>query len=252
MANTFNALIALGVSLMRPRRGLVAAGHRRAPEQTLVLFEAEYCPHCRHVREVLTALDLDALIYPIPKRGQRFKAKLLDMGGEARIPFLFDPNTDSNLYGSTTIVEHLYREYGPEDAKIPALGIASSFTATLLRGSKGMFSAPGKAPEQPLELYSFEGSPFARLVRETLCELEIPFLLHNVGKTQGRLAEWLPPKLRHKRGYTPESTKRQQLAERGGLVMVPYLVDPNSGVAMYESADIQRYLRDTYGLSAAG
>lgn len=29
--------------------------------------------------------------------------------------------------------------------------------------------------------------------------------------------------------------------------MVPYLVDPNTGVAMFESADIVKYLFDTYG-----
>ena len=30
-------------------------------------------------------------------------------------------------------------------------------------------------------------------------------------------------------------------------MMVPYLVDPNTGAAMYESADIQAYLLKTYG-----
>lgn len=29
--------------------------------------------------------------------------------------------------------------------------------------------------------------------------------------------------------------------------MVPYLADPNTGVEMFESADIAAYLRDTYG-----
>ena len=29
--------------------------------------------------------------------------------------------------------------------------------------------------------------------------------------------------------------------------MVPYLVDPNTGIAMYESAAIQAYLIKTYG-----
>ena len=250
MVNTLRGVVALGASLMRPTRGIVALGHRRAPAKPLVLFEAEYCPYCRYVREALTALDLDALVYPIPKRGQRFKEELVALGGKPQIPFLVDPNTDSKLYESTNIVEHLYREYGPEGAKVPSLRIASSLNATLLRGSKGMFSAPGEPPAEPLELYSFEASPFARLVRESLCELEVPFLLRNVGKSPGRLAEWMPPKLRHKRGYVPGSKKRQELAERGGKVMVPYLVDPNRGVAMYESADIQRYLRANYGPSA--
>jgi glutathione S-transferase len=33
-------------------------------------------------------------------------------------------------------------------------------------------------------------------------------------------------------------------------MMVPYLVDPNTGVAMFESAEISRYLIETYGETA--
>ena len=29
-------------------------------------------------------------------------------------------------------------------------------------------------------------------------------------------------------------------------MQVPYLIDPNTGVAMYKAADIERYLRATY------
>jgi glutathione S-transferase len=247
MGNTLQGIVSLGASLARPTRGAIAHGNRRQPEQTLVLYEAEYCPYCRYVREALTALDLDALIYPIPKKGGRFKEQLIALGGESRVPFLIDPNTGEELYESEAIVQYLHREYGPDDVTMPARGIKSSLTATLMRGTKGMLAAPSDAPEQPLELYSFEASPFARLVRETLCELEIPFLLHNVGKKPGRIAEWLPPKLRAKRGYLPETENRKNLAERGGQVMVPYLVDPNTGTSLYESATIQQYLRDTYG-----
>ena len=53
--------------------------------------------------------------------------------------------------------------------------------ASTLRGSKGKHVRPGKAPERPLELYSFEASPYTRLIRETLCELEIPYLLKTYG-----------------------------------------------------------------------
>lgn len=247
MANTIKGAVSLGASLARPTRGSIAVGHRKQPKKTLVLYEAEYCPYCRYVREALTALDLDALIYPIPKKGSRFKEQLTTASGKTQVPFLVDPNTGAELHESEAIVKHLYQEYGPKDATIPKLGIKSSLGATLLRGSKGMFSNPGNAPKKPLELYSFEASPFARLVRETLCELEIPFLLHNVGKAPGKLGEWLPPELRHNRGYAPETKNRKSLAERGGKVMVPYLIDPNTGTSMYESGDIQRYLRTTYG-----
>jgi glutathione S-transferase len=247
MTNTIKGVVSLGASLVRPTRGSIAVGHRKLPKKTLVLYEAEYCPYCRYVREALTALDLDVLIYPIPKKGSRFKEQLIATGGKAQVPFLIDSNTGANLHESGAIVKHLYEEYGPKGAKIPEPGIKSSLNATLLRGGKGMFAKPGTAPKKPLELYSFEASPFARLVRETLCELELPFLLHNVGKAAGNLSEWLAPKIRHKRGYVPETKNRKLLAERGGKVMIPYLVDPNTGTSLYESADIQRYLHKTYG-----
>lgn len=81
-----------------------------------------------------------------------------------------------------------------------------------------------------IELYSFECSPYARLVREVLSELELPYLLHNVGK---------------------RSPSRGKFFERSGKVMVPYLIDKNSKVkgttGMFESADIINYLVKTYG-----
>ena len=66
---TARALASFGTSLLRVDRGVVVKGNRRKPEKTLELYEAEYCPYCRHVREALTELDLDAMIYPIPKGG---------------------------------------------------------------------------------------------------------------------------------------------------------------------------------------
>jgi glutathione S-transferase len=63
-------------------------------------------------------------------------------------------------------------------------------------------------------------------VREALCSLELPYLIHNVGKG---------------------SPRREAFIERSERMMVPFLVDPNSGVEMFESADIVRYLEQTYG-----
>ena len=37
---------------------------------------------------------------------------------------------------------------------------------------------------------------------------------------------------------------------RSGKMQVPYLVDPNAGTEMFESADILAYLEETYGLEA--
>ena len=243
------ALASFGTSLLRVNRGVIVKGHRKTPQKPLVLFEAEYCPFCRHVRESLTELDLDAMIYPVPKGGKRYRQRLLKLGGKAKVPFLHDPNTGTNLYESDAIAQYLYKEYGHDWEKVPERRIATSTLASASRGKLGMFAKPSKAPKKPLELYSFEGSPYARLVRETLCELEVPYLLHNVGKTPGSHADYLPPEYRadYIHDYMPGTENRRKFLERAGRVMVPYLIDPNTGVAMFETRDIQAYLRKTYG-----
>lgn len=38
-----------------------------------------------------------------------------------------------------------------------------------------------------------------------------------------------------------------ELEEKGGKVQVPYMVDAERGVSMYESADIIAYLEKTFG-----
>ena len=149
------------------------------------------------------------------------------------------------LYESNDIARYLYAEYGPVGRRPPRRLLPLSLLATTLRGTNGMFARPSKAPTRPLELYSFEASPYSRLVRETMCELELPYYLHNVGKGAGRPTEWLPPNAR--KNYVAPTENRRKLVERGGKMQVPYLIDPNTGTALYESAEIQRYLRQTYG-----
>jgi glutathione S-transferase len=243
------ALASFGTSLLRVNRGVIVKGHRKTPQKPLQLFEAEYCPFCRHVRESLTELDLDAMIYPVPKGGKRFRQRLVRLGGKAKVPFLHDPNTGTKLYESEAIAQYLYKEYGQDWEKVPERRIATSTLASAVRGKSGMFAKPSRAPKKPLELYSFEGSPYSRLVRETLCEMEISYLLHNVGKTPGSHADYLPPEYRadYVHDYMPGTENRRKFLERAGRVMVPYVIDPNTSVAMFETRDIQSYLRKTYG-----
>ncbi|HZH14578.1 MAG TPA: glutathione S-transferase N-terminal domain-containing protein, partial [Archangium sp.] len=106
------------------------------------------------------------------------------------------------------------------------LTTASSILASWTRGLGGSRAQPSRAPEKPLELWSFEASPYCRIVRETLCRLELPYLLHNVAKG---------------------SPRRPDFLARSGRMMVPYLSDSNTGEAMFESSDIVAYLRKTYG-----
>ena len=235
--------------MLRPNRGIVASGHRAQPAKLLELYEAEYCPYCRHVREALTELDLDARIYSIPKKATRYRDQLLAASGAKKIPFLHDPNTGVKLHESHAIVKYLYKQYGIEGIPAPERNLKTSMLATASRGTSGMFAAPSVPASKALELYSFEGSPYCRLVREVLCELEATYVVRNVGKSPGSYADFFPPILRHNnmKSYLPATVNRQKFIERAGLMMVPYLVDPNTGTSMWETGDIQEYLRKTYG-----
>lgn len=244
-----NAIASLGTSLLRVNRGTVTKGHRKTPAKLIELYEAEYCPFCRHVREALTELDIDARIYPIPKGGKRYKQRLTKLGGKPSIPFLHDPNTGTKLYESEAIVDYLYKEYGIEGIDVPLRRIWSSTLASASRGKRGMFAVPSKATQKPLELWSFESSPYSRQVREVLCEQEISYVLHNVGKSPGSYADLFPPIIRHNhmKSYLPATENRQALIRRGGKMMVPFIVDPNTQTEMYQTRDIKEYLRTTYG-----
>lgn len=219
-------------SIARAGSGMEVAGAVRQPERLLELYEFEGCPFCRKVREALSVLDLDAMIYPCPQNGPRFRPEAVRRGGKAQFPYFVDPNTGRESYESDIIVGYLYATYGdsvvPWLLSTPLLTDLSSFLASASRIPAGRSYREARAPEKPLELWSFEASPYCRLARERLCELEIPYVLHNVAKG---------------------SPKRAAFVERSGKMMVPYLVDPNTGKEMFESADICAYLDETYALA---
>ena len=49
-------------------------------------------------------------------------------------------------------------------------------------------------------------------------------------------------------GMTSPKTEREKVVEvMGRDIQVPYLVDPNTGVKMFESAKIVEYLKKQYG-----
>jgi len=106
--------------------------------------------------------------------------------------------------------------------------LASAFRAG--KGRQAKTELP-TAPAQPVELWSYEGSPFCRVVREQLCELELAHKVITVARG---------------------SSKREELVKLAGKFQVPYLVDPNTRTTMFESADINAYLNRTYGSGTAG
>lgn len=89
----------------------------------------------------------------------------------------------------------------------------------------------GPRPRAPLQVFSAEGCPACRRVRRALTELDLDFL--------------------HRSCPVGDSPNRRELRSRGGKLQVPYLVDPNTGVEMYESRDIVQYLQRTYGVTGS-
>lgn len=236
----------LGGTLSGWRGTQAFAPARERPAQLLELYDIELSPYCRLVRAVLCELDLDVMIYPCPAGGKRFRPKAEQLGGKQQFPFLVDPNTGTQLYESADIIAYLSKTYKRRVKMMRPLALTGSYLVSALRYGKGVKARPSTAPAKPLELFSFETSPYSRPVRELLCELELPYILRNTGK-----AAWTdmgPPSFRDKlfKGPKDSGRNRKLLFEKTGKVQVPYLIDPNTGTAMYESDAIVAYLEKTY------
>ncbi|MEM8661040.1 MAG: glutathione S-transferase N-terminal domain-containing protein [Pseudomonadota bacterium] len=109
-----------------------------------------------------------------------------------------------------------------------AINFGTSMLSTLLRPVNGIQSEPAIVkPAALLQLYDKENCPYCRLVREALTELDLDAEIYPCPKNGERF--------------------RPEVEERGGKAQFPYLVDPNTGVEMYESLDIIDYLFETYG-----
>lgn len=231
-------------------RGIATRPARSRPQEPLELYDMEGCPFCRLVREALTDLDLDVVVYPCPKGGDRYRPLVEKLGGKQLFPYLMDPNTGAALYQSADIIDYLYREYGgraaPERWRLRAVRTPASLFASLPRGGRGIRCQASIAPQRPLVLYSFEGSPFARLVRERLTELQLPYELRQCGRDQWR--DWVLPAAREALGmaYQPTQRHRRELQATTGRVSVPYLIDPNRDEALFESRAILDYLDANY------
>ena len=73
-----------------------------------------------------------------------------------------------------------------------------------------------------LELYVRDECPFCHKVLEVAEGMHITFTEHNIG----------------------DPAVAAELIARGGKQQVPYLVDTETGIEMYESDDIIEYLKD--------
>lgn len=249
---TASVLGSVATSSLAAWRGCLVLHAASQPEQPLILYDIEASPGCRRVREVLTALHLDVDIRPCPNGGKRFRDELQGVSGGTQLPTLVDTNTEAVLSDVRDIVEYLFGHYGrgrvPGPYRFHHLQPAFGTLGSAMRGMRGLKASAARVPELPLDLWSFEGSPFSRLVRERLCELELPYRLHNLGKEHW--SEVGPARQRLKPGpYKPISGgKRAAFFERHQRVQVPYLEDPNTGAGLFESADILSYLERVYAV----
>ncbi len=208
------------------------------PAEPLQLYDIAACPFCRRVRETLSSLELDVQILPCRRGGARFRPRAVALGGKAQFPFLVDPNKGVKMYESADIVEYLTRSYGdgvPSEVRgvSSAVRVATGVVAGIRRrrAARAVSAAApvpaGRGPDPMLELYGYERSDECAAVREVLCQMEIPYLLHNVVEGSDR---W------------------QALAERTGAEGVPVLIDAGAGAARRGAAEIVDHLESVYGL----
>ena len=249
-------------TLLRGGRGNMGTSTPVMPEKMLVLYEHEACPYSRRVREVMTRLNLDYESRPSPHKGHVYRDELKELAGKVQVPFLIDDNTGDKILDSQAIIDHLFTHYSKKGSTSKKFQAPSGDNATLINKSASVVSmmrgvkaahpkknqARGK-PDEPLHLYGFEASPFCRLVREKLSELEVGYINHNVAREQLQdvggfgirlnLGEYHPIK-----GGKREHIMNDVMPEK---LQFPYLIDPNTNTKMFESKDIVEYLDKTYG-----
>ena len=176
----------------------IYAKGNNTPTKRLILYEFEGCPFCRIVRETLSVLSIEALIYPCPRetlkkyghhKSSRFRGEVKKLGNKIMFPYLVDENTGKSLYESKDIIAYLWENYSGGQKKpflyklsmkAPLL-ILSFFLHALMRPlpSMGILRTPSKRPEKLLELWGREHHIGTKRIREALCTLEIPYILHH-------------------------------------------------------------------------
>ena len=213
----------LGPIRLRDSSPILAEAPR--PEKMLTFYDNDSSSGCRRVREMMNLLDLTYLTVPTFDNSQ--------------FPLLEDPNTGEKITGDDAIIDHLVDAYGPpkesydEKAlwpiKFRQFAMATSWLASAIRGRPGAEKQSNARPDngsmRPIELWAYECSPFVKPVKEKLSSLGIPHTV--VSCSRG-------------------SSNRDRMVDKTGRFQVPYIVDPNTGIDMYESAEIVEYLDKAY------
>jgi glutathione S-transferase len=210
------------------------------PSKPLILYQYDGSPFCKRVREMINLLDLTVEYRPCPGARQgAFSDELFERTGRRTVPYLVDPNTGFELFESGDQIEYLLNNYGPPASEFDrkalwpitfeAFSITTSTIVAILRGFPGSKRQANARPDnermEPLELWGYESSPFVRPVREKLDALCLPHVM--VSCSRG-------------------SANRDRMVTKTGRFQVPFLVDPNTGLELFEGNEIVKYLDAVY------
>ena len=231
--------LALGPFRIRDSSSVLRDATR--PKTPLILYEYPASPFCKRVRETINLLDLTVEYRPCPGARAGFTDELFGRSGRRTVPFLVDPNTGIEMFESADQIEYLLSTYGPPpesfDRKalwpitFEGFSIGTCVAAAVLQEMPGARRQENARPDNikmiPLELWGYECSPFVAPVREKLCTLCLPHVF--VSCSRG-------------------SENRNKMIEKTGRFQVPFLVDPNTGIEMFEGAEIVKYLDQVYTL----
>jgi hypothetical protein len=104
-------------------------------------------------------------------------------------------------------------------------------------GARGSSVEPSARPAaEPLVLYEYNGCPFCQRVRALVSELDLDVRVYPTPRVTIKAY-----------AQAGDSRYRHQAKEKSGLLMFPYLEDPNTGAKLSDSAAINAYLLETYG-----
>ncbi|WP_440855601.1 glutathione S-transferase N-terminal domain-containing protein [Salinisphaera sp. RV14] len=202
----------------------------------LYLYEYEGCPFCGRVREALMERVLDAVVFPCPRGGRRFRPQAEAVGGRQQFPLLVDDDTDTVLYESGDIIRYFDRRDArrapPEAAG--ALGTAAGARVRDLYGMRVADDRGRLPPAWLFELFSDERDRHARAVRGLLAALELPYVL----RSPEALADAPAPAAWIRRA-APDCVD-------GAHPPVPSMIDPNTEHALFKPAAIAKHLKTHY------
>jgi len=203
------------------------------PSKPIVIYEYEASPFCRKVREACSMLDLEVEYRPCPGARSGWSDTMASAQQQRRtVPYMEDGKV--KMFESDDIIEYLFDTYGPGKEAIPWVlkGDFARITATYaaaardFAGSRLQSNARADATSfKPITLYGYEGSPFVRPVREALSSLGLAHVMINCPRG---------------------SRNRDMLYQKTGRFQVPYIEDPNTGINMFESGEIVKYLQAVY------